>query len=467
MDSRREDASSTSSSDDRFIIDGIDYMQQGRVSPKNGENIEKTDCTNGVYYFETDHCALQGNKDYQKLLKTLAILESQRIKALTDLEKLMDSEEAALKEPLVFVQRLQNKEDLGLPKPLFIPEIPKIAWDEYTYCAAEFNMSLSGVKTRGKRVNLDNLKPTASNSISNDSSIAEKVRGRVKVGDKSDTFNKLWTVDEQKQLEDLLVQYPPEAVEVNRYKKIANALGNRTTQQVASRIQKYFVKLHNAGLPIPGRLPSKLTILHNTAKTTHKHQKHNRFYWKPSTFMQSYDPPVYMSDDDCVGDEDDDNDDDRFDESFSHIKPAVVLDSRQENASVSDDESIPVELRASDEYTEIMRLKKLKRKKIRTETSSNSQQLQHIGYKCDRCDSEPIIGIRWTCTDCPSGSTVDLCEECIHSSFETVSHHATHRFKAVHRPTPALAIDMDYTKLTPSGYDYLDPNYMPACETEH
>lgn len=42
---------------------------------------------------------------------------------------------------------------------------------------------------------------------------------------------------------------------MRRYKKIAEALGNRTVKQVMSRIQKYFLKLYNAGLPIPGRIP--------------------------------------------------------------------------------------------------------------------------------------------------------------------------------------------------------------------
>lgn len=32
-------------------------------------------------------------------------------------------------------------------------------------------------------------------------------------------------------------------------------LGSRSVSQVASRIQKYFLKLYKAGLPIPGRIP--------------------------------------------------------------------------------------------------------------------------------------------------------------------------------------------------------------------
>jgi len=34
------------------------------------------------FYFESDHLALKGNKDYLALLKVLAILQAQRIKVL-------------------------------------------------------------------------------------------------------------------------------------------------------------------------------------------------------------------------------------------------------------------------------------------------------------------------------------------------------------------------------------------------
>lgn len=59
----------------------------------------------------------------------------------------------------------------------------------------------------------------------------------------------LWTCEEQRRLEELLVEYPPEPIEMRRFTKIAKALGNRTPRQVASRLQKYFQKLHAAGLP--------------------------------------------------------------------------------------------------------------------------------------------------------------------------------------------------------------------------
>ena len=40
---------------------------------------------------------------------------------------------------------------------------------------------------------------------------------------------------------------------MDRWKKIATCLGNRTSVQVQSRVQKYFQKLQKAGLPVPGK----------------------------------------------------------------------------------------------------------------------------------------------------------------------------------------------------------------------
>ena len=58
------------------------------------------------------------------------------------------------------------------------------------------------------------------------------VRGRVKSDQKSETFNQLWTSEEQRKLEELLIKYPPERIEARRHRKIANELGNKTLQQV-------------------------------------------------------------------------------------------------------------------------------------------------------------------------------------------------------------------------------------------
>lgn len=51
------------------------------------------------------------------------------------------------------------------------------------------------------------------------------VRGRAFDESKPETFNQLWTVEEQRRLEELLIEYPPEEIEMRRWTKIANALG--------------------------------------------------------------------------------------------------------------------------------------------------------------------------------------------------------------------------------------------------
>ena len=95
------------------------------------------------------------------------------------------------------------------------------------------------------------------------------VRGRLFDGKtKPKTFNQPWTTDEQRRLEELLHEYPSENVEMERWKKIAGSLGNRTAIQVQSRVQKYFLKLHKAGLPIPGRLGNKAKVKAKQSSST-------------------------------------------------------------------------------------------------------------------------------------------------------------------------------------------------------
>lgn len=103
---------------------------------------------------------------------------------------------------------------------------------------------------------------------------------------------KLWTCEEQRRLEELLVEYPPEPIEMRRFAKIAKALGNRTSRQVASRLQKYFQKLHAAGLPVPGRVPRNARSYVSSRK--HRMFKHMA---RPTTFFPSNYVPINIMDD--------------------------------------------------------------------------------------------------------------------------------------------------------------------------
>lgn len=387
------------------------------------------------YYFESDHLALRGNPDYLAMLKTMAVLEAQRMKAIQDLDRLLEAQETALGNPIEFVEKLQRKENLHLPGQQNIVSLPVINWDAYLM---NFNpAALSHKHMTRRKHNPDPPKP-----LSFDGSLLKPTpEGR------SETYNQPWTSEEQKRLEELLVKFPPEEIESRRWEKIAQALGNRTRQQVASRVQKYFIKLTKAGLPVPGRPPN---VYVKKSYYRHHHHRHNRFLFQPSTFFASYDPPVTMCE----------NEDDTM--SSCNVSTTSSIDGETMNVdsckALSDDESIPVELRNTDEYKELLTLQKLRMEKEK----QASGLAQHVGFKCDRCDCEPILGTRWHCLDCPQTLSVDFCEDCVDCMHETETHNSSHQLQPINTVSQKPYIDRDYTTFLPGDYNYLDPNYMPA-----
>ncbi|XP_034947170.1 ZZ-type zinc finger-containing protein 3 [Chelonus insularis] len=233
---------------------------------------------NEEFYFESDHLALKGNKDYTALLKTIVILENQRTQAIQDLDKLLLSKSKALENPVTFVAQLQNGHFLDLSRPQKIAEIPYIDWTKYNIVDADARIRPQTRHGHFTTQTSTKLEPEDKKIL---------VRGRAFDESKPETFNQLWTNEEQRRLEQLLIEYPPENVEMKRWTKIANALGNRTPKQVSSRVQKYFIKLLRAGLPIPGRGPKfKLDI----KRGFHYRYQRNRYpFFRKSTFFPHQD----------------------------------------------------------------------------------------------------------------------------------------------------------------------------------
>lgn len=421
------------------------------------------------YCFESDHVALKGNADYQMLLKTICALEAQRTKALEDLDVLHEARDKVLQDPISFVEKLQRGADLGLklPAPQKIVPLPAIDWEKYTNSVdfASFGAHRHSARLKrnapdvnGEDESLMRLKSSLVGTLGADSksgildaSMEIVVRGRTRDPSKSMTFNQLWTAEEQKRLEELLVRYPPEEVEAKRWQKIALALGNRTTQQVASRVQKYFIKLAKAGLPVPGRVPNLSSHLR---RGNHRHQRYNRLYYPSSTFMQSYEPPVYMNDEDDYYD--------AFRDGALPEMDAASEDhfSTQDN---SDEEGVPEHLQDTPEYLELLGLKQLRKEHLQ---SLDPSLVQHTDFKCDKCGCEPIVGTRWHCVDCPQEMSLDFCDACADNlgTFETKLHNSSHRIRPVKQAfrSSRKLQDQDYMRFMSGDYNYLDPNYMPA-----
>lgn len=415
----------------------------------------KLDPMDSPYYFESDHAALKCNADYHSLLKTVCLLEAQRIQAIKDIDLLYVWQKEALENPLAFVEKLQQGKGINFPRQQTVAKLPSINWEAYTSRKDISSYYAPKHMTRKKKTLLDGCSASTTNGeeiseggwkseYPNTSRIV--VRGRLKNENKPISFNQLWSIEEQKRLEELLVKFPPEEVESRRWQKIAIALGNRTTQQVASRVQKYFIKLARAGLPVPGRTPT-LTSL--TRRAGHRHHRFNRFYHQ-STFLHAHEPPVYMSDDDD-------------DDSSMSIGGSSSMDADtgygEESNHVSDEEGILPELRETDEYEELMNLKKMKM--IQLQSSNLSTNMKLTSFKCDNCQSAPIMNTRWQCMDCrkENGTSFDLCNDCVDSNFENSIHNSSHRLQPFN---PQGFVDNDYTKFSTGDYNYLDPNYMPA-----
>ncbi|XP_075413516.1 ZZ-type zinc finger-containing protein 3 isoform X1 [Tenrec ecaudatus] len=423
---------------------------------------EEEDDDPDVYYFESDHVALKHNKDYQRLLQTIAVLEAQRSQAVQDLESLGRHQRDALKNPIGFVEKLQKKADIGLPYPQRVVQLPDISWDQYTNSLGNFEREFKNRKRHTRRVKLvfdkvglparpksplDSKKDGDSLSYSmlplsdgpeGSNSRPQMIRGRLCDDTKPETFNQLWTIDEQKKLEQLLLKYPPEEVESRRWQKIADELGNRTAKQVASRVQKYFIKLTKAGIPVPGRTPN-LHMCSKKSSTSRRQHPLNKHLFKPSTFMTSHEPPVYMDEDD--------------DRSCFHGHMSAAVE------EASDEESIPIVFRNLPEYKELLQFKKLKKQKLQQMQAENGF-VQHVGFKCDNCGIEPIQGIRWHCQDCPPEMSLDFCDACSDCLHETDIHKEDHQLEPVYRSETFL--DRDYCVSQGASYNYLDPNYFPA-----
>lgn len=66
------------SSQSEGILDSTDQSGMMLFSSKVDDS-DSADEESETYYFESDHIALKGNHDYQMMLRTIAVLEAQRI----------------------------------------------------------------------------------------------------------------------------------------------------------------------------------------------------------------------------------------------------------------------------------------------------------------------------------------------------------------------------------------------------
>lgn len=76
-----------------------------------------------VFYFESDHLALRGNKDYANMLRTIAVLEAQKIKVVQHIEELAMAKNRYLEEPELFLAKIKNNEEIISPNYMTITTV--------------------------------------------------------------------------------------------------------------------------------------------------------------------------------------------------------------------------------------------------------------------------------------------------------------------------------------------------------
>ncbi|XP_075228788.1 ada2a-containing complex component 1 isoform X2 [Lycorma delicatula] len=402
-----------------------------------------SNATDEDFSFATDDPDLKVDPYYQKLLKILCLLENQRIKyvqridAICDVSKLLDNESAAV------LKMSENGElDEVIPPVEEVEDDVTIDWSKYNMKEDENgNVSLIDnllqPQTRHKRKEPSSFDDD-DNSDSNDKIL---VRGREFDETKPETFNQLWTEEEQARLEELLVEYPPERIENRRWAKIAKALGNRTPKQVCSRVQKYFLKLRKAGLVVPGRAPRssafkksgklkknlhvqttffpKLTkesklksdcelimTMNNQSTSKNKFKGVLGFdflcdEWETEAEdSTNWIDPIAISDDNSLNTE---NNVDKISDSNNDNS---LLMSGNENMRNSETEMVVKELdnvwMTNERKLEILL-------KIKESMMSPAGSYRHFHFKCHNCGEQPIVGIKWHCSSCD----VEFCSDCI------------------------------------------------------
>jgi len=363
----------------------------------------------GEYFFESDPLALKSNPDYHDIMKALFRLEAQRAKAVMDLERLEDVRDKAMSDPLGFVTSLQNGENLNLPAPQDIVQIPHIDWEKYNVKSI---MQTMRPKTR-KRILQESLQSQytpqeVKETSANNGEGKYVIRGRTYDESKPQTFNQAWSEDEQRKLEELLIKYPDEPIASHRWVKISKELGTRTSLQVQSRVQKYFIALKREKLPVPGRAPRNNLIRRQGFRRKGMH--HSNSTVRTSIFMKAF----QMEDEESNA-------------AASHSL-ADMYNATPEPWDVSDEEDIAEETRESEEYQELLRLKQVRKMKLQEEERGS---ITHYGFACDVCGTNPINGVRWHCIECPSSTSTDVCDKCVKTSFTNEWHQTTHILQPV------------------------------------
>lgn len=100
--------------------------QENETSEHNDQSSDDDDeynSDNEDFYFESDHLPLRGNSDYRAVLRSIVILEAQRIEVAKHIDKIAQVQQRALRDPEGFLKKLTSNEGFELPGTIDIQNV--------------------------------------------------------------------------------------------------------------------------------------------------------------------------------------------------------------------------------------------------------------------------------------------------------------------------------------------------------
>ncbi|KAF9158283.1 hypothetical protein DFQ26_007800 [Actinomortierella ambigua] len=250
------------------------------------------------------------------------------------------------------------------------------------------------------------------------------------------TYNMPWTDDEQRLLERLLEVYPDEPVAAQRFQKISQAMGTRTPKQVASRVQKYFIKLVKAGLEAPGRMNYSL-------EPTKPKPKAGSSPKKPQSQQRRDETGEFGKKKANTGGTSRPRPTNKDKDKAPRKKAKSSMGSGQgriSGAQYLNYASAPTVYMSDDDDEESVQEMIGIRGSSASKMSGSSAQAgpsnpRHVGYGCNSCGMSPIQGTRYHCLECDAHGGMNLCASCYSSGYYRNEHHSlSHSFRPVEIP---------------------------------
>ncbi|KAF9280957.1 ZZ-type zinc finger-containing protein 3 [Linnemannia elongata] len=254
-------------------------------------------------------------------------------------------------------------------------------------------------------------------------------------------YNIPWSDEEQRLLEKLLDEYPDEPVAAQRFQKISAAMGTRTPKQVASRVQKYFIKLVKAGLEAPGRMNYSLETSKAKSKGAPPTAKGKKRKDGPGGEAAPKGKAGRPRKKDAgetgasgSGAAGGGGGASGGGGSTKKQKPKSLLGSgsgRTSGTQYLHYSSAPT-VYMSEEDDEDSVQDMLAASHTVSSSVPDGGIASHIGFSCDSCGVDPILGIRYSCMDCEELGGTDLCGPCYNSGvYHNELHLLSHRFHAI------------------------------------